>query len=80
MPIVSQFEEHLRKYSPQHFAQWMAVDLHNHSPVSHDFPGDRDTALEDAIAHLRQTPVDIVMFTDHEKLPDRDFTESLGKL
>ena len=57
----------------------MAVDLHDHSPVSHDFSGNRDTTLEDAIAHLRQTPVDIVMFTDHEKLPDRDFTESLAR-
>ena len=79
MPIVSQFEEHLQKYSRQHFGRWFAVDLHNHSPVTHDFVGDHTTALEDAIAHLRQTPVDIVMFTDHEKLPDRDFTESLAR-
>ena len=79
MPTVSQFEEHLRKYSRQDFGQWFAVDLHNHSPMSHDFAGNCATALEDAIAHLRDTQVDIVMFTDHEKLPDRDFTESLAK-
>lgn len=79
MPIVSQFEEHLRKHSGSNFGKWFTVDLHNHSPVSHDFKGDRATALEDAIAHLRQTSVDIVMFTDHERLPDRDFTDSLSR-
>ena len=47
--------------------------------MSHDFAGNRDTALEDAVTHLRDTPVDIVMFTDHEKLPDRNFTESLAR-
>ena len=79
MPLVSQFEEQLRKYSRQGLGKWMAVDLHNHSPNSHDFSGNRATALADAARHLRETPVDIVMFTDHEKLPDRDFTESLAK-
>lgn len=79
MPIVAQFEGQLQRYSKQGLGRWTAVDLHNHSPMSHDFSGDRSTALEDAVRHLQETPVDIVMFTDHQRLPDRDFVESLAK-
>ena len=57
----------------------MAVDLHNHSPASHDFMGDRDTSLQDAIRHLRETAIDVVMFTDHQTLPDRNFTDAVAK-
>ena len=45
--------------------------------MSHDFQGDPKIALEEAAEHLQQTQVDIVMFTDHEKLLDRQFTEKL---
>ena len=79
MPIVAEFEEQLSRKSGRTFGQWMAVDLHNHSPASHDFKGNRSTALQDAIRHLRDSPIDIVMFTDHQKLPDRNFTDAVAQ-
>ena len=79
MPVVAEFEEQLSRKSGRTFGQWMAVDLHNHSPASHDFRGDRSTALPDAIRHLRGSPIDMVMFTDHQKLPDRNFTDAVAE-
>ena len=67
MLSVAEFEKELRRRSKSFYGQWHTVDLHNHSPVSHDFEGDRKIALQEAIEHLRQTSVDIVMFTDHEE-------------
>ena len=77
--IVAEFEQELRRRSKSPYGRWHAVDLHNHSPADHDFQGDRNIALDEAADHLRQTQVDIVMFTDHEKLPDRQFTEELSQ-
>ena len=79
LPIIAQFEEQLHKQSSPSFGKWMAVDLHNHSPASHDFKGDRSTALDDAVAHLRESPIDIVMFTDHQTLPNRAFTDDVAQ-
>ena len=78
MSIVERFEAELQKHSSPKFGQWYAVDLHNHSPASSDFQGNRDTAIEDAIAHLRATSVSLVMFTDHGRLPDPDFTDQVA--
>ena len=79
MPIIEQFENELYKRSESAFGRWYAVDLHNHSPASHDFRGNRETAVDDAVQHLQQKSVDIVMFTDHGKLPDRHFTEEVAR-
>ena len=78
MSIIEQFEKELDALSGASFGRWHAVDLHNHSPTSDDFQGNRDTAVDDAVQHLKQTPVDIVMFTDHGRLPDRGFTEEVA--
>ncbi len=79
MPVIAQFEETLLEQSLPYFGKWMAVDLHNHSPASHDFIGNPSTALDDAVRHLQETPVDVVMFTDHQKLPDRNFVEAVSQ-
>ena len=79
LPIISHFEEQLYKQSSSSFGKWMAVDLHNHSPASHDFKGERSTALDDAVVHMKQSSIDIVMFTDHQTLPDRRFTEEVAR-
>ena len=79
MTIISDFEEELWRRSPPTYGRWHVVDLHNHSPVSFDYKGDRASALEETAEHLRKSAVDIVMFTDHEKLPDREFTDALAK-
>ena len=79
MSAIEQFENELCQRSEPSFGRWHAVDLHNHSPASHDFRGDRGTALDEAAQHLKQAPVDIVMFTDHGQLPNRNFTEEVAK-
>lgn len=78
MPVIQEFEASLRLYSSAQYGQWRSVDLHNHSPASHDFRGPKDRALDDAIAHLNAKPVDVVMFTDHHTLPDAEFVEQLN--
>ena len=79
MPVIQEFEASLHRFSHARYGQWRTVDLHNHSPASHDFGGNKDTALDDAVAHLIAKPVDVVMFTDHHKLPDAAFVEQLSK-
>ena len=79
MPVIQDFEASLHRFSQTRYGQWRTVDLHNHSPASHDFRGNKDTALDDAVAHLSAKPVDVVMFTDHHKLPDAAFVAELSK-
>ena len=79
MPVIQEFEASLNRCSPAQCGQWRTVDLHNHSPSSHDFRGNKDAALDDAVAHLSAKPVDVVMFTDHHKLPDAEFVAALSK-
>ena len=79
MSAIQEFEASLHRCSQARYGQWRTVDLHNHSPASHDFRGNKDTALDDAVAHLLANPVDVVMFTDHHKLPDAAFVEQLSK-
>ena len=31
------------------------------------------------VAHLRESPIDIVMFTDHQTLPNRAFTDDVAQ-
>ena len=79
MPLIQEFEASLYRLSQVRYGQWKTVDLHNHSPASHDFSGNRDTALDDAVSHLLANPVDVVMFTDHNRLPDPTFVTQLSK-
>ena len=78
MPEIREFEVSLHRLSHARYGQWRTVDLHNHSPASHDFAGNKDTALDDAVTHLTAKPVDVVMFTDHNALPDAVFVEQLS--
>ena len=77
MSVIKDFEANLSRRSGAKYGRWISVDLHNHSPASYDFRGNKDTALEDAIDHLLATPVDVVMFTDHHALPDAKFVEAI---
>ena len=79
MSEIQEFEANLRRVSKELYGQWKTVDLHNHSPASDDFRGDKESALDDAVDHLSAKPVDIVMFTDHNKLPEAAFVEQLSK-
>lgn len=79
MPTIEDFENSLRRHSQPSYAQWHTVDLHNHSPASYDYRGNKAAALEAAVSHLSTAGVDIVMFTDHHTLPDQTFIEELGQ-
>ena len=79
MSAIDQFENELFQRSELSFGRWHAVDLHNHSPASPDFRGNRNTALDETVQHLEETSVEIVMFTDHEQLPKRSFTDEVAK-
>ena len=78
MTIVEDFSKQLRQRATP-CAAWHRVDLHNHSPASHDFRGNKATALEDFTKSIRDRALSVVMFTDHEVLPDTDFVEQLAK-
>lgn len=77
MPAIEEFISALRRNATP-TAKWHKVDLHNHSPASHDFRGDRSTAVEDFVQRIRQERISVVMFTDHERLPDPAFVQSVA--
>ena len=79
MGTVQDFEGQLNERSAGTYAKWHKVDLHNHSPASHDYTGNIDDAVSASAQALRDKDVSIAMFTDHEKLPSRDFAEAVSK-
>jgi len=79
MGMVADFEKELNHKAPQNFARWHRVDLHNHSPSSFDYRGNKQTALEGSAEQILKSGVSVVMFTDHEKLPDATFTTELAR-
>ena len=79
MPIIDEFESNLSKRSRPSYAEWRAVDLHNHSPASFDYEGNKADAIPLAISHLSEANVDVVMFTDHHTLPEKEFIENVHR-
>ena len=77
MPAIEEFMSTLRRNATP-AATWHKVDLHNHSPASHDFRGDRSTAVADFVQRIRQERISVVMFTDHERLPDSGFVQAVA--
>ncbi|MFO1362550.1 MAG: AAA family ATPase [Burkholderiales bacterium] len=78
MPIIQEFVNQLRRKATP-CASWHKIDLHNHSPASHDFLGDPASALADFSKEIREKRISVVMFTDHEKLPATDFLSKLSE-
>ena len=79
MGIVAEFETQLLKRAPRKFGQWFPIDLHNHSPTSRDYRGNQSTALNETVEKLAASELKIVMFTDHEALPNLHFISELSK-
>jgi hypothetical protein len=79
MGVVAEFEKELFRRAPAKFAQWHAIDLHNHSPSSFDYRGDKAKAVELSAEQILKSGLSIVMFTDHEKLPDPTFANELSQ-
>ena len=75
---IEEFEADLRQKCTGDFARWHRIDLHNHSPASFDYQGDKSTAIADSAKRIRETDLSIVMFTDHGVLPSIEFTRELS--
>jgi hypothetical protein len=78
MGRVAEFEaELLRRAKPQ-FATWHAIDRHNHTPASDDYK-DRGPDVVDRLAEkIRTAGLAVVMFTDHNQLPDAGFVNQIA--
>ena len=79
MGRVAEFQNELFARSPAKFGQWRKIDLHNHSPASFDYRGNRENAAELTANKIIESDLSVVMFTDHEKLPDAEFIKQLAK-
>ena len=79
MDIVNKFRMDLFEARPRAFAKWQKVDLHNHSPKSFDYTGNKATAIADTAQKLNERNIAVVMFTDHGELPDKEFTDAVAR-
>jgi hypothetical protein len=79
MSRVSDFQAELLAKSPPRFGRWLKIDLHNHSPSSFDYQGNKSSAVADTAAQIRSNDIDVVMFTDHDGLPDKSFVEQVAQ-
>lgn len=78
MTRVTDFEAELRKRSAPRFATWHRIDLHNHTPSSFDY-NYRGSDVEELVSQqIARHDLSIVMFTDHEQLPDHAFIERVS--
>jgi len=78
MGTVTDFERELMARSPATYGQWHSIDLHNHSPSSFDYQGDKSNAVEATADRILKTGLSIVMFTDHTRLPEPAFTSEVA--
>jgi hypothetical protein len=79
MGVVSDFEKELLQKSPAKFASWHAIDLHNHSPSSRDYRGEAAKSVELSAEAIIKSDLSVVMFTDHEKFPLKEFVSEVAK-
>jgi hypothetical protein len=79
MDIVNKFRMDLIDARQRAYATWQKVDLHNHSPRSFDYIGDKTTAVADTAQKLNERDIAVVMFTDHGELPDKEFTDAVAR-
>ena len=79
MGQVDDFQKELERRSPGGYGKWFKVDLHNHSPSSFDYEDKSENAKDAIIEELRKPDkkLSMVMFTDHEVLPDREFCSAI---
>lgn len=78
MTSVTDFQQILISKDKASYAKWHTVDLHNHSPKSFDYLGNKDTAIEDTAAKINTAGLSIVMFTDHGELPSKEFADGVA--
>jgi hypothetical protein len=79
MGIVEEFERELTRRGRIQHAQWHRIDLHNHTPVSFDYRYHGPDVVAKTIEQILQKDLSVVMFTDHERLPEQQFVEAVTK-
>ena len=78
MGRVGEFEAQLKRRAKPHFAEWHAIDLHNHTPASDDYQYRQPDVVDRLAQRIRDIDLSVVMFTDHGTLPAADFVKKLS--
>lgn len=79
MAPLDDFLAELNTRAPARHADWRTIDLHVHTPLSFDYhykAADADARIADCVVEQR---LDVVMFVDHERLPDPTFVDGVAK-
>jgi hypothetical protein len=79
MGLVDDFSKELRRNTKNNFAAWHKIDLHNHTPRSFDYRYPGNDLLDKLTQRIFDSDLSVVMFTDHEQLPEKVFTDELQK-
>lgn len=78
MEKVAEFEQQLRRNAEPQFATWHAIDLHNHTPSSEDYQYRACDVIDKLAERINSAGLSVVMFTDHNQLPDADLVKQLA--
>lgn len=79
MTILKEFRTELKRRADRAYATWHSIDLHNHSPESFDYKGNRITAADDSAVEIAKKGLGVVMFTDHGKVPQSAFVDRVAR-
>jgi energy-coupling factor transporter ATP-binding protein EcfA2 len=77
MPVVAQFDADLQRKARQGVGRWHKIDLHNHTPTSFDYKYKGPDAVDRIAEQIVRNDLSVVMFTDHEQLPDQGLISAL---
>jgi hypothetical protein len=77
MGRVADFRTELLKRAECAQGRWYRVDLHNHSPASYDYRYKGADMVEKTAEAILASELSVIMFTDHERLPDHTFLSQL---
>lgn len=79
MGKISDFKIELEKRAESHFAVWHTIDLHNHTPDGDDYLYKQPDCEDKIVQQIRAKDLSVVMFTDHNQLPDQNLIERLAR-
>ena len=78
MSRVVEFERELHKRAKSTYGRWFRSDLHNHGPQSSDYKYKGSDVEEKIAESITRNDLNVVMFTDHLKLPEQSFVAKLS--
>ena len=79
MGRVNDFEVELIKRTKTKYGRWYRVDLHNHCPKGIDYRYKESDAEVKIAESIIKNDLAIVMFVDHDRLPDQSFATKLAE-